>query len=215
MEIFLATLFVVICLLLIFVVLLQKGRGGGLGAALGGAASSAFGTRTGDVFTWVTIVLTALFLLLAIGTTLTFRPEKGRVPMPTFRPEAGPITEEKRVTIRVSGDKGNTKIYYTTDKSEPTERSKPYLKVAVRIKPGMTLKAIAYRPGWHASPVKEVFYGRPEDYEAPGTAPAWEPNAPAPAWEPNAPAPATGPASDPNAARPSSRPTTAPAPPAG
>ena len=203
MEIFLITLFLIVCLLLIFVVLLQKGRGGGLGAALGGAASSAFGTRTGDVFTWVTIVLTGLFLLLAIGTTLMVRPEKGRVPSPTFRPEAGPITSEVRVTIRVYGDKGNTKIYYTTDGSEPTEQSKPYRKVAVRIKPGMTLKAIAYRSGWDASPVKEVFYGRPEDYEVPATAPA---------WDPNALAPATGPVSDPNAAGPPPRPTTAPAP---
>ena len=56
MAIFLATLFVLVCILLIVVILLQKGRGGGLGAAFGGLGSSAFGTRTGDVFTWVTIV---------------------------------------------------------------------------------------------------------------------------------------------------------------
>ncbi|HAU37680.1 MAG TPA: preprotein translocase subunit SecG, partial [Phycisphaerales bacterium] len=61
-------LFLIICVLLIVVVLLQKGRGGGLGAAFGGVGSSAFGTRVGDVFTWVTIVLTALFLLAACGT---------------------------------------------------------------------------------------------------------------------------------------------------
>ena len=66
MPVFIGTLFIVICILLILVVLLQKGRGGGLGAAFGGAGSSAFGTKTGDVFTWVTIVLTSLFLLLAI-----------------------------------------------------------------------------------------------------------------------------------------------------
>ena len=59
------TLAAAICVLLIVVVLLPKGRGGGLGAAFGGLGSSAFGTRVGDVFTWVTIVLTALFLVLA------------------------------------------------------------------------------------------------------------------------------------------------------
>ena len=75
MELFLATLFIVICLLLIVVVLLQKGRGGGLGAAFSGSGSAAFGTRTGDVFTWVTIVLTILFLLLAVGTQLYYRPK--------------------------------------------------------------------------------------------------------------------------------------------
>lgn len=75
MEIFLATLFTVICILLVIVVLLQKGRGGGLGAALGGggAGSSAFGARTGDVFTWVTIVLTGLFLILGVLTTLVYK----------------------------------------------------------------------------------------------------------------------------------------------
>ncbi len=51
MDILLGTLFIIICVLLIVVVLLQKGRGGGLGAAFGGAASSAFGTKVGDVFT--------------------------------------------------------------------------------------------------------------------------------------------------------------------
>ena len=76
---FLAVLFLIVCILLIVVVLLQKGRGGGLGAAFGGAGSSAFGTKTGDVFTWVTITLTGLFLLLAIITTLVYRPEGGTV----------------------------------------------------------------------------------------------------------------------------------------
>ena len=74
MTIFLGMLFVLVCVLLIIVVLLQKGRGGGLSGAFGGGGgSSAFGTRTGDVFTWVTIVLVALFLLLAIVTTLVWR----------------------------------------------------------------------------------------------------------------------------------------------
>ena len=85
-DTFLGVLFAVICVLLIIVVLLQKGRGGGLGAAFGGAASSAFGTRTGDVFTWITIVLTALFLLLAIGAALVLRPPTGKVAAPTFQP---------------------------------------------------------------------------------------------------------------------------------
>lgn len=190
MEIVLATLFIIICVLLILVVLLQKGRGGGLGAALGGGgAGSAFGTRTGDVFTWVTIVLTGLFLLLAIGTTMAFRPEKTRVSAPFFRPAPGLITRETRVTIRVRRDKGNTNIYYTTDGTTPSDKSKPYMKIPVKVQPGMTLKARAYRPGWLASPVAAGRYGPPEEIDANAPAPATEP-----ATAPSATAPATVPA---------------------
>ena len=68
--------FVVVCVLLIILVLLQKGRGGGLAAAFGGAGGqSAFGSKTGDVFTWVTIVAAGVFLLLAIAASYFWVPE--------------------------------------------------------------------------------------------------------------------------------------------
>ncbi|MBN1436043.1 MAG: preprotein translocase subunit SecG [Sedimentisphaerales bacterium] len=71
----LAVIFIIICLALILLVLLQKGRGGGLAAAFGGAGGqSAFGSKTGDVFTWVTIVAVAMFLLLAMVLTRSYKP---------------------------------------------------------------------------------------------------------------------------------------------
>ena len=58
--------FVLICVLLILIILLQKGRGGGLAGAFGGAGGySAFGAKTGDYFTWMTIGLAALFVIVA------------------------------------------------------------------------------------------------------------------------------------------------------
>ena len=71
----LAVLFTIVCIVLIIIVLLQKGRGGGLSAAFGGAGGhSAFGSKTGDVFTWATIVIVGLFLLLAMILTRTYKP---------------------------------------------------------------------------------------------------------------------------------------------
>ena len=65
------TLFLLVCLLLIMVILIQKGRGGGLSGAFGGAGgNTAFGSKTGDVLTWATSIIFGVFLLLAIALNL-------------------------------------------------------------------------------------------------------------------------------------------------
>lgn len=63
---FLTIIFVLISVLMVFIVLLQRGRGGGLVGAFGaGGGGSAFGTKTGDVFTAATVIIFVVFLLLA------------------------------------------------------------------------------------------------------------------------------------------------------
>src|SRR3954464_8945050 len=65
------TLFVIVCLFLILLILIQKGRGGGLASAFGGAGgNTAFGSKTGDVLTWATSVVFGVFLVLAITLNL-------------------------------------------------------------------------------------------------------------------------------------------------
>ena len=81
----LMVLFLIIAVLLILVILVQRGRGGGLVGAFGGpGGSSAFGAKTGDVFTVITVVMAALFLI--IGCLLAFRPAP-----PTFVEPPTPI----------------------------------------------------------------------------------------------------------------------------
>lgn len=85
-------LFVATCILLILIILLQKGRGGGLAGAFGGAGGySAFGAKTGDVFTWITISLTAMFVILAVIGNKAFVPTPTQVtppPIATTQPES-------------------------------------------------------------------------------------------------------------------------------
>jgi preprotein translocase subunit SecG len=55
--------------LLISVILLQRGRGGGLAGAFGGSGGqSAFGTKAGDVFTRITIGIAIVWVTLAVVT---------------------------------------------------------------------------------------------------------------------------------------------------
>jgi preprotein translocase subunit SecG len=68
---------ILVCVLLILVILLQKGRGGGLAGAFGGSGGhSAFGAKTGDVFTWITVGLTFAFILIAVIGNYVFVPER-------------------------------------------------------------------------------------------------------------------------------------------
>jgi preprotein translocase subunit SecG len=68
-------LFMLCSVALILVVLVQKGRGGGLSGVLGGGmASGLLGSKTGDFLTWVTIGMVGLFLLLAVIMAKFYRP---------------------------------------------------------------------------------------------------------------------------------------------
>src|SRR6478735_8532867 len=65
------TLFVIVCLFLILLILIQKGRGGGLASAFGGAGgNTAFGSKTGDVLTWATSIVFGVFIVLAVVLNL-------------------------------------------------------------------------------------------------------------------------------------------------
>ncbi len=94
-------LFLLTGVLLILLVLIQKGRGGGLAGAFGGPGGhSAFGTKTADVLTKLTAGLGALFFLLSIVTALFM----GRTPAETDA--ARHETPGERAPAEPGGDAG-------------------------------------------------------------------------------------------------------------
>ncbi|WP_394827031.1 preprotein translocase subunit SecG [Pendulispora albinea] len=68
-ETLLQIVHVFVCLVLMFVVLLQQGRGGGMGAAFGGgAAAQVFGGRgAGNILTRATSICAAIFMITSVS----------------------------------------------------------------------------------------------------------------------------------------------------
>jgi preprotein translocase subunit SecG len=73
-----AIAFVVCAVVLMLIILAQKGKGGGLSAAFGGGmASGLLGSKTGDFLTWVTIATVGVFLILAVVMAKFYKPSIG------------------------------------------------------------------------------------------------------------------------------------------
>ena len=77
MSTFLTVIYVIVCLFLILVVLLQAGKGGGLGALSGGSTQSVFGgAGAANFMTRLTMVVAALFMFLS--ATLAYMSSSGQ-----------------------------------------------------------------------------------------------------------------------------------------
>ena len=91
-------LFVLVCLLLSLVILLQQGRGGDIASAFGGSSSqAAFGARSGaTMLTKATSIAAALFMILALALSIIGQRGAGSVvsgtpaPPPAAKPAALP-----------------------------------------------------------------------------------------------------------------------------
>ncbi len=79
LSVLFGVLMFLIALFLILLILVQRGRGGGLSGALGGmGGQSAFGTKAGDLFTRITIVVATVWLLLCMAVILVMNPQVSR-----------------------------------------------------------------------------------------------------------------------------------------
>jgi len=89
--------------ILILVVLLQRGRGGGLSAAFGGGmAGGLLGSKTGDVLTWVTIAVVGVFLTLGVVLAKWYRPTA------TDFGQAQPVQQTQPAEGATSDDSGSS-----------------------------------------------------------------------------------------------------------
>lgn len=68
LQTFISIVHVFVCLVLVGVVLLQQGKGGGMGAAFGGATTQVFGGRgAGNILTRATAICAAIFMLTSVS----------------------------------------------------------------------------------------------------------------------------------------------------
>lgn len=101
-----AVLLITVCALLMIVILLQRGRGGGLAGAFGGSGgSSAFGAKTGDVFTWITVIMAGIFVSLAVAANFVLDQSPEPDPPPTvmsFPVSLDPESTSESIPITVT-----------------------------------------------------------------------------------------------------------------
>lgn len=113
----LLTLFLTLSAFLVLLVLIQKGRGGGLASAFGGVGgNTAFGAKTGDVLTWATSIVFGVFLLLAIGLNLIANNLHQSYVDPLAGAQPAPV-EEKKDPILPAGSVTPTTVPTATEPS--------------------------------------------------------------------------------------------------
>jgi preprotein translocase subunit SecG len=79
---------------LVLLVLVQRGRGGGLAGAFGGlGGQSAFGTKAGDLFTRITIVVAAFWIILCAASVKLLSEGSRSVLSPNLGKSSAPAPE--------------------------------------------------------------------------------------------------------------------------
>jgi preprotein translocase subunit SecG len=129
---FLSIVYVCSCLFLIFVVLIQKGEGGGLGGAFGGGAVDvAFGSTADTTWKKATSIAAGLFIVLSIVLGMIESPNQSRVAgalggeKPTSKPANKPIggatigNKKPQKAEQLPGDEKNPK---KSDSSKPEKK---------------------------------------------------------------------------------------------
>jgi len=117
-----AVLFLLCSLALIMIILIQKGRGGGLSSAFGGGmASGILGSKTGDFLTWVTIILVGIFLSLAVVMAKYYKPTVSEFGQDQPAPQQQPKDLEQLPAVDVNQDTAVGRPVETSDVNDRTD----------------------------------------------------------------------------------------------
>jgi preprotein translocase subunit SecG len=106
LQTFVNIIHIFVCLVLMFVVLLQQGKGGGMGSAFGGASAQVFGgSGAGNILTRATAICAAVFMLTSVS--LAYMSSSGdRALRAKVVQESG--KKKDRGTLREKSDKAPT-----------------------------------------------------------------------------------------------------------
>lgn len=114
LQTFIDIVHIFVCAVLIGVVLLQQGKGGGIGAAFGGASAQVFGGRgAGNILTRVTAICAGIFMITSVSLA--------------YLSSSGDRALKQRVTQEASrrhGDRGTLKER-TAPSAAPAESAAP------------------------------------------------------------------------------------------
>jgi len=118
--------FILGSVVLILIILVQKPKGGGLSAAFGGgggASQTAFGAKTGDVITIVTVGVFVFFLMISITAVLFTDSLYGEVEQaPPAAPSDLTAAAESASLVRLSwSDQSNNEMGFVIERSPSGE----------------------------------------------------------------------------------------------
>ena len=117
-----AILFLLCSAALILIILIQKGRGGGLSSAFGGGmASGILGSKTGDFLTWVTIILVGIFLSLAVVMAKYYKPTVSEFGQDQTAPQQQPSDLGQSPAVDVNQDSTVGRPVETSDVNDRTD----------------------------------------------------------------------------------------------
>lgn len=119
MYTFLLIIHLFVCIFIIFIVLIQSGKGAELGAAFGGSSQTLFGARgAATIFGKLTTVAAVVFMLTSLALALVTSKEKSVV-------TAAPVTQHRAMPAAPGAAKGPLPGVQPQQKSAPAPAAVP------------------------------------------------------------------------------------------